>query len=92
MVLSSWFIILAGIDRFWISSRNIQRRRLSNFKYTCYSTVLITLIGLGSYSHVLILFNIERRKSGPYCYAPAGTYQVLYDFFFLLRTVWFLRL
>ena len=82
MVLSSWFIILAGIDRFWISSRNIQRRRLSNFKYTCYSTVLITLIGLGSYSHVLILFNIEQRKSGPYCYAPAGTYQVLYDFFF----------
>lgn len=82
MVLSSWFIILAGIDRYWISSPNFQRRRLSNWKTACCLTIVMTLIGFGMYSHVLFLFTIEQRKSRPVCYAPTGTYQVAYDFFY----------
>lgn len=82
LVLSSWFIILAGIDRYWISSRNFQRRRLSNWKVACCSTIVMTLIGFGMYSHVLFLFTIEQRKSGPVCYTPTGIYHVAYDFFY----------
>lgn len=55
---------------------------MSHFKHACYSTVLVTLIGLASYSHVLILFNIEQRQSTPVCYAHTGIYQILYDFIY----------
>ena len=82
MVLSSWFIILAGIDRYCISSRDVHRRRLSNLKYSRYLVVLTTLIVLAAYSHVLVLFTIEQLTTGPYCYAQAGAYRIFYDFFY----------
>jgi hypothetical protein len=81
MVLSSWYIILAGIDRYCISSRNVHYRRLSNLKYSRYLVVLTTLIGAAIYSHVLVLFTIEQLKTGPYCYAQTGRYRIFYDFF-----------
>ncbi|CAF1106723.1 unnamed protein product [Rotaria sp. Silwood1] len=83
MVLSSWFTILAGIDRYWISSRNVQRRQLSNLKNARYLVILTTLIGVTLYSHVLILFTIEQLKSGPYCYAQTGIYRIFYDLFYV---------
>lgn len=82
MALSSWFMVLAGIDRYWISSRNYQRRRLSNRKYACYLVFLTTLICFIIYSHVLGLFTIEQLSSGPNCNAQSGTYRVFYDFFY----------
>jgi hypothetical protein len=82
MALSSWFTILAGIDRYCISSRNVHRRQLSNLKYSRYLAALTAFIGLVAYSHVLGLFTIEQLKTGPYCYAQAGAYQIFYDFFY----------
>jgi hypothetical protein len=82
MTLASWFIILAGIDRYCISSRNVHRRQLSNLKYARYLTALTTFIFLAAYSHVFALFTIEQLQTGPYCYAQAGAYRVFYDFFY----------
>ncbi|CAF3052484.1 unnamed protein product [Rotaria sp. Silwood2] len=83
MVLSSWFTISAGIDRYWLSSRNAQRRRLSNLKYARYLVVLTTLIGSALYCHVFVMFTIEQLSSGPYCYAQIGTYRIFYDMFYV---------
>jgi hypothetical protein len=82
MVLSSWLIILAGIDRYCISSRNIHRCRLSSLKHARYSVQLTTLIISAMYSHIFGLFTIEQLTTGPYCYAQAGTYRIFYDFLY----------
>jgi len=82
LVLSSWFIILAGIDRYCISSRHVHRRRLSNLKYARYLVALTPLIVLAMYSHALVLFTIQQLPTGPYCYARDGAYRIFYDFFY----------
>ena len=82
MVLSSWFTVLAGIDRYCISCRDHQRRQLSNRRYARYSVLLTTLICLALYSHVLGLFRIEQLQTGPECYARIGIYRIFYDFLY----------
>lgn len=81
-VLSSWFLVLASIDRFCISSRNIRLRNLSTIKNARICVIVSSCFCLLLYSHVCVLFDIELRSSGPYCYAQVGTYRVVYDFLF----------
>lgn len=78
--LSSWFNILAGVDRYCISSRDANRRRFSSLKHARILVALATVICFILYAHVFGLFEIEQLKSGPYCYARAGAYRVFYDF------------
>ncbi|CAF1043918.1 unnamed protein product [Adineta ricciae] len=82
MVLSSWLTILAGIDRYCISSRSAHRRQQSNLKNSRYLVAVTAFIILAGYSHALGLFTIEQLRTGPSCYAQAGTYRVFYDFFY----------
>ncbi|CAF0773484.1 unnamed protein product [Adineta steineri] len=82
VVLSSWFTILAGIDRYCISSRDVHRRQLSNLKYSRYISAITAFIGFAIYSHLLGLFVMQQLKTGPYCYALVGPYRVFYDFFY----------
>ncbi|UJR22986.1 hypothetical protein I4U23_026013 [Adineta vaga] len=82
MTLSSWFTILAGIDRYFVSSRSARRRQLSNLTNSRYLVALTTFTGLAAYSHALGLFTIEMLKTGPSCYAQSGTYRIFYDFFY----------
>ncbi|CAF0774554.1 unnamed protein product [Adineta steineri] len=82
LALSSWFTILAGIDRYCISSRDVHRRLLSNLKYSRYISTITTFIGFAIYSHLLGLFVMQQLKTGPYCYALVGPYRVFYDFFY----------
>lgn len=82
IVLSSWFIVLAGIDRYFISSRKVNLRNLSSFKNILSLILAAILICFVLYVHVLVLFTIEQTKTGPVCYAQSGTYRVFYDFFF----------
>ena len=78
--LSSWFNILAGVDRYCISSRDAGRRRFSTLKQARILVALTTFTCFLLYVHVFGLFEIEQLKSGPYCYARAGAYRVFYDF------------
>lgn len=64
VVLSSWLIVLAGIDRLCISSRNIKQRQFSNLKNARLSICLLILICFIFYCHILILFTIEQTKIG----------------------------
>jgi hypothetical protein len=82
LALSSWLIVLAGIDRFCISSRHVNRRNLSTLKNARLSVLVATVICCIVYSHVLVLFTIEKTPLGPVCYAQSGTYRVFYDFLF----------
>ena len=80
IALSSWFYILAGVDRYCLSSRDANRRQFSTLKHARILVALATCICFLLYAHVLGLFEIEQLKSGPYCYARAGTYRLFYDF------------
>ncbi|CAF1239091.1 unnamed protein product [Adineta steineri] len=82
LVLSSWFIVLAGIDRFCVSSRNINRRNFSNLKNVRLLTALAIVVCFALYAHIFVLFTIKQTESGPVCYAESGSYQVFYDFLF----------
>ncbi|CAF0808687.1 unnamed protein product [Adineta ricciae] len=82
IVLSSWFIVLAGIDRYFISSRKVNLRNLSSFKNILSLILAAISICFVLYAHVLFLFTIEQTKTGPVCYAQSGAYRVFYDFFF----------
>ncbi|CAF1354921.1 unnamed protein product [Adineta ricciae] len=82
MVLSSWFTILASVDRYCVSSKSARRRQLSSLKTSRFLVCSTTVIVLILYSHVWGLFTIEQLKTGPSCYAEAGFYRVFYDFFY----------
>ncbi|UJR17741.1 hypothetical protein I4U23_004639 [Adineta vaga] len=82
LFLGIWFVVFASVDRYYVSSRNVHRRRLSNLKYAHYLIVFTIVICLISYSHALVLFTIEQLKSGPFCYAQVGIYRVFHDFFY----------
>ena len=80
--LSSWFLVLASIDRFCISSRNVRLRNFSK-PLTARRTVVVTsCLCFLLYIHILGLFEIQQLRSGPYCYARVGSYRIFYDFLF----------
>jgi hypothetical protein len=72
--LSAWFTVLAGVDRFCISSRDVNRRRFSTLKNARISVCLATLICLIVYAHVLVLFAIQNTPSGLVCSPQSGVY------------------
>lgn len=80
--LSSWFLVLASIDRFCISSRSVRLRSLSHLLIARRAIVIAACLCFLLYSHVLGLFEIEQLKSGPYCYGKTGLYRIIYDFLF----------
>jgi hypothetical protein len=80
--LSSWFLVLASIDRFCITSQNVRLRKFSSLSIARRTSVVASCVCLVMYIHVLGLFEIEQLKSGPYCYAKVGFYRVFYDFLF----------
>jgi hypothetical protein len=81
-VLSLWFLVLASIDRFCISSRNVHLRNFSQLLIARRTVVVATCVCLLIYIHSVGLFQIEQLKSGPYCYAKVGSYRIFYDFLF----------
>ena len=65
MTLSSWFTVLAGIDRYCISSRHVHRRQISNRRVAWKSVAVAIGLGAALCSHIFGLFTIEELKSGP---------------------------
>ena len=57
--LSSWFLVLASIDRFCLSSRHARLRKFSHLTMAKRTIIIASFICLLMYIHILGLFQIE---------------------------------
>ncbi|CAF2929990.1 unnamed protein product [Rotaria sp. Silwood2] len=80
--LSTWFILLACIDR-WASSIKIQRR-FNNVPFARTVIVITTIICIVSFSNVLIYFGVQKSSSSITCYAQSGPYRIFSDLQYLV--------
>ncbi|CAF1252433.1 unnamed protein product [Rotaria sp. Silwood1] len=63
VVISPYFIVLASIDRYCASSKNIQRRKFSNIRITRWALIFVViLIGL-YYINYLVLIDLRKDDS-----------------------------
>ncbi|CAF3987837.1 unnamed protein product [Rotaria sp. Silwood2] len=79
--LSSWFIVLACLDRKMSSSQNAHRRAFARPNIARWMIFLTTLIGLIFYSHVLIFYDIDQNQQ---CNARSGFYSLFNDGVYLI--------
>ena len=82
--LSNWYILLATIDRYLISSRDNNRRQLSSVKNALRIIFITTIICILSYVHILILYTIQTTPITPtrsqnFCYPQRGPYRIFSD-------------
>lgn len=88
--LSNWFILLATIDRYLISSRENNRRQLSSIKNALRMIIATTILGILSYVHILILYIIQTIPISPtriqnFCYPLHGPYRLFNDIQILVQ-------
>ncbi|CAF3679605.1 unnamed protein product [Rotaria sordida] len=79
--LSSWFIVLACLDRKMSSSQYVHRRAFARPNVARWMIFFTTLIGLIFYSHVLIFYEIDQRQQ---CDARSGFYRLFNDSVYLI--------
>ncbi|CAF1351678.1 unnamed protein product [Didymodactylos carnosus] len=81
--LSSWFIVLACVDRFASSCQTAKYRKFSTVPIAYFSIATATLLGFLSYLHVPLLFGVQYTTNGiPSCYALTGPYRIFADLFY----------
>ncbi len=78
-----WFAILASADRFFSSSRSVRLRQLSSLKVARINIVFNTIFMYLIYVHVLIYGNAG-SAANPYCTFYGATYNIFFNFFFLV--------
>ncbi|CAF1265042.1 unnamed protein product [Didymodactylos carnosus] len=78
--LSSWFIVLACIDRFKSSSRNFKCRQFSRLSVARNNIVITTIVCILFYSHVLIFYD---NRNG-ICDSLIGIYRMFDDTCYLI--------
>ena len=88
--LFNWYILLATIDRYLISSNNNYRRRLSTLKNAYRMIGILIILFILCYCHTLILYNIQIygnsfNRSQYYCLPMRGTYRLLCDIQLLIQ-------
>lgn len=88
--LSSWYILLATIDRYLISSDDNRRRQLSTMKNAYRTIALLTIFFMLLYCHILILYNIQTFPNSNnhlqnYCYPQRGPYRIFSDIQLLVQ-------
>lgn len=82
--LSTWFIVLACIDR-WLSSIQAHNR-FNSVRLARQTILIICIVCFISYFHVLFLFGIQITSltAAPTCYALTGIYRLLSDLQYLI--------
>lgn len=88
--LFNWYILLATIDRYLISSNNNYRRRLSTLKNAYLIIGILTIFFILSYCHTLILYSIQMYGSSSnrlqsFCLPMRGTYRLVCDIQLLIQ-------
>lgn len=76
-IISTSFLILASIDRWSLSSLNVNRRKFSNRKMSYLLIPLITLFWLIIFSHQLIFYEILENK----CDGNSKHYDIFHGIF-----------
>jgi hypothetical protein len=77
-VLSSYFIILASIDRYYISSLNPNRRKLSNVKMARRMIIFTSIFFAILYLNTPILIDLENNDNLECRIRPKNTYYQIY--------------
>ncbi|UJR32889.1 hypothetical protein I4U23_020350 [Adineta vaga] len=77
--ISSWLLSLAAIDRYLISSSNINRRQLSNIKNACLSTFIISILSILIWIEVFFCFDANLIGTPQKCYAKSDACRVFND-------------
>ena len=82
--LSSWYILLATVDRYLISSDNNHRRQLSTIKNAHRAIGCVTVLCVLFYIHIPILYTIQTFLVGSnrlqnFCYPQRGPYRIFSD-------------
>ncbi|UJR13150.1 hypothetical protein I4U23_000174 [Adineta vaga] len=84
--LSSWFIVLASIDRYLSSSYDIRLRRLSNLSMARKITLFIVLFMCLIHLHVFIFFDIYDSSGLIGCFITSYPYLMFFNFFHSIFT------
>jgi hypothetical protein len=79
--LSNWFILLATIDRYLISSNDNNRRQLSTLKNAYRSIAFLTISFSLCFCHIFILYDIQSSS----CYPQYGSYRIFNDVQILIQ-------
>lgn len=88
--LSNWYILLATIDRYLISSDSTRRRQLSSVRNACRIIAIVTIVFMLLYCHILVLYNIQTLTTASntvqnYCYPQRGSYRLFSDIQILVQ-------
>lgn len=80
--LSTWFILLACIDR-WISSIKANRR-YNSVPFARLVIIITTILCIASFCNVLIYFGVQKTATSTSCYGIAGAYRLFSDLQYLV--------
>ncbi|CAF1597047.1 unnamed protein product [Adineta ricciae] len=84
-ILSSTYLILASIDRVFITSSNALTRQRSTRRLACISIASGTIFWIIFLCHILIFMDIQEISPGySICYYRAGVYMVMMNYFTLI--------
>ncbi|CAF0740301.1 unnamed protein product [Adineta ricciae] len=84
-ILSSTYLILASIDRVFITSSNALTRQRSTRRLACISIATGTIFWMILLCHILIFMDIQEISPGySICYYRAGVYVVVMNYYTLI--------
>jgi len=77
-VLSSYFIVLASIDRYYVSSLNASQRKLSNVKIAQQMIIVIIVVFAMFCLNIPILIDLENNDGMGCSFRPKTIYYQIY--------------
>lgn len=77
--ISSWLLVFATIDRYLISSSNVNTRRMSNLKRSYYSIIFVCIGSLILWSESLYCFDANTIGTPIKCYAKSDICRIIND-------------
>ncbi|CAF3641273.1 unnamed protein product [Adineta steineri] len=87
LALTLWFTVLASMDRFFSSSRNIRFRQLCTLPIARKIILLIILLIFLSHGHILVLFTIVPSNIISTCNTLYPQYLIFFDIFIILFSI-----
>ncbi|CAF0807250.1 unnamed protein product [Adineta steineri] len=84
--LSSYYLILASIDRIWITSHNAIVRRRSNRRFACIFIIIGTIFWTLFHIHALIFSTISQIAPNTFlCYYQSGGHLIFMGYYSIVK-------